>query len=80
MTNAWGNIIYWTGLVLAAAFAGGAVIRVATDGSNLVETMMLAAASAVLAWLTGRGLRFVLTSKPRDVAPHSGRVSRSELS
>jgi membrane protein implicated in regulation of membrane protease activity len=57
------------GLVLAASFAGGAVIHVAADGAYPLETMMLAAASALLAWLTGRGLRFVLTSKPRDVAP-----------
>lgn len=56
-----GQVLYWTGCVFAALiFVGGALVA-RTETYNPWGVFFVFAVAAVVVWVIGRGVRYVLT-------------------
>jgi hypothetical protein len=69
MRTALGELSYWTGCGLATIIAVAAIYRVSHASDYPVETLLLAALAGSVAWLIGRGVRFVLIAPLEEIEP-----------
>ena len=61
-----GNVLYWIGCAIALLLAIGGVfagLNESTSTKNAWEVLAFFEAGALLAWLAGKGCRYILSGK-----------------